>query len=147
MRVLVQRVKSSSVVAEGATIAEIKKGLLLLVGVGKEDSREDAAYLARKIASLRIFEDKDGKMNLNIKDAGGEALSVSQFTLFADTKKGNRPGFDDAGDPKTSKGLWEELNGLLEEQGVKIARGSFGAKMEVSLVNDGPVTIWLDSKR
>ncbi|MBI5740755.1 MAG: D-tyrosyl-tRNA(Tyr) deacylase [Nitrospirae bacterium] len=145
MRILIQRVKRAKVLVNGQTVAEIGKGLLLLVGVGKEDTEADAARLARKVVGLRIFEDADGKMNLDIKQDGGVILSVSQFTLYADTKKGNRPGFDQSAGPDTARDFYLMLNNLLRIQGVDVREGTFGAHMEVELVNDGPVTIWLDS--
>ncbi|MFH1995420.1 MAG: D-aminoacyl-tRNA deacylase [Candidatus Omnitrophota bacterium] len=146
MRALIQRVKTASVSIDGKEVARIATGFLLLLGVGKDDSADDAVFLAKKIAALRIFQDPDGKMNLNIKDAKGSVLSVPQFTLFADTKKGNRPGFDAAADPQTAETLWKECNRLLREERIEVATGVFGSSMDVALVNDGPVTIWLDSK-
>ena len=127
-------------------IAVTGKGMLLLVGIGQEDTIEDIERLAKKVINLRIFEDENGKMNLNIKQAEGEVLSVSQFTLYADTKRGNRPGFDQAADPETAKDYWGRFNELLRKEGMKVEEGIFGANMQVGLVNDGPVTIMLDSK-
>ncbi len=146
MRVLIQRVKAAQVRVKGEVINKINKGLLLFVGVGKEDNFKDAEILSKKIAALRIFPDEQGKMNLNILQAAGEILSVSQFTLYADTKKGNRPGFDSAADPVYAQGLWREFNGLLKKCNVPLREGIFAADMEVELINDGPVTIWLDSR-
>lgn len=146
MRILVQRVKSADVIVEGRKVAETGKGMLLLVGIAKDDTVEDIERLARKIINLRIFADENGKMNLNIKQAGGEVLSVSQFTLYADTKKGNRPGFDRSAAPEIAKEYWERFNELLRKEGIKVEEGVFAADMQVSLVNDGPVTIMLDSK-
>ena len=145
MRVLVQRVKKAHVTVDGRIVAEIGKGLLLLVAVGKDDSGSDIGRLANKIVNLRIFGDENGKMNLNVKQVGGEILSVSQFTLYADTRRGNRPGFDGSAGPETAKELWEEFNNLLRQSDIKVKEGIFAAHMEVGLLNDGPVTIWMDS--
>ena len=147
MRIVLQRVKSASVAIEGSVVGEINQGFLLLVGVGPNDTRDDASYLARKIAGMRIFSDENGKMNLSIDQVGGKILSVSQFTLFADTKKGNRPSFTGAASPEAANKLYEEFNEILRtEYGLIVETGEFGADMKVSLVNDGPVTIILDSK-
>ena len=147
MRIVLQRVKSASVSIEGTVVGEIEQGFLLLVGVGPNDTRDDASYLARKIAGMRIFSDENGKMNLSIDQVGGKILSVSQFTLFADTKKGNRPSFTGAASPEAANKLYEEFNEILRtEYGFIVETGEFGADMQVSLVNDGPVTILLDTK-
>lgn len=147
MKIVLQRVKSASVAIEGSVVGEIDQGLLLLVGVGPDDTRDDASYLARKIAGMRIFSDENGKMNLSIDQVGGKILSVSQFTLFADTKKGNRPSFTGAASPEAANKLYEEFNEILRtEYGLIVETGEFGADMQVSLVNDGPVTILLDTK-
>ncbi len=147
MRIVLQRVKSASVSIEGSVVGEISQGFLLLVGVGPEDTSDDASYLARKIAGMRIFSDENGKMNLSIDQIGGKILSVSQFTLFADTKKGNRPSFTGAASPEAANKLYEEFNEILRtEYGLIVETGEFGADMQVSLVNDGPVTILLDTK-
>ncbi len=147
MRIVLQRVKSASVSIEGTVVGEIEQGFLLLVGVGPDDTRDDASYLARKIAGMRIFSDENGKMNLSIDQVGGKILSVSQFTLFADTKKGNRPSFTGAAGPEAANKLYEEFNEILRtEYGLIVETGEFGADMQVSLVNDGPVTILLDTK-
>jgi D-aminoacyl-tRNA deacylase len=146
MRILVQRVKEARVCVENKEVAGIDRGFLLLVGIGRDDAPEDTARLADKITNLRIFEDNQGKMNLNIKQAGGQILSVPQFTLYADLKKGNRPGFELSAAPDTAKEYWEKFNNLLIKNGMDVKKGLFGAHMEVELVNDGPVTIWLDSK-
>ena len=147
MRIVLQRVKSASVSIEGTVVGEIEQGFLLLVGVGPDDTRDDASYLARKIAGMRIFSDENGKMNLSIDQVGGKILSVSQFTLFADTKKGNRPSFTGAASPEAANKLYEEFNEILRtEYGLIVETGEFGADMRVNLVNDGPVTILLDTK-
>lgn len=147
MRIVLQRVKSASVAIEGSVVGEINQGFLLLVGVGPDDTRDDASYLARKIAGMRIFSDENGKMNLSIDQVGGKILSVSQFTLFADTKKGNRPSFTGVASPEAANKLYEEFNEILRtEYGLTVETGEFGADMQVSLVNDGPVTIILDTK-
>lgn len=147
MRIVLQRVKSASVSIEGSVVGEISQGFLLLVGVGPEDTSDDASYLARKTAGMRIFSDENGKMNLSIDQIGGKILSVSQFTLFADTKKGNRPSFTGAASPEAANKLYEEFNEILRtEYGLIVETGEFGADMQVSLVNDGPVTILLDTK-
>jgi len=146
MRILVQRVNKSKVIVDGNTVAETGKGLLLLVGIGKDDTLDDIEYLNRKIQNLRIFGDDQGKMNLNVKQVGGQILSVSQFTLYADTRKGNRPGFDLSADPEMAADYWRRFNLLLRESGLEVKEGIFGANMEVDMINDGPVTIWLDSK-
>lgn len=156
MRILVQRVKSAKVVVKGQDIADIKQGLLLFVGVGKDDETADIEYLAKKVVHLRIFsstggfavgeEDGKGRMNLNIQQVKGQILSVPQFTLLADTRKGNRPGFDKSAEPEMAKEYWNRFNNLLLGNSIKVREGVFGAHMEVGLINDGPVTIWLDSK-
>ncbi len=145
MRVLVQRVKRAGVTVSGSEIAGIGKGLLLLVGVGKDDGAEDIKRLSKKVLALRIFEDAQGKMNLDVKQVGAEILSVPQFTLYADTRKGNRPGFDLSAEPKMANEYWKRFDTLLKESGVEVKEGVFGAHMEIELINDGPVTIWLDS--
>lgn len=146
VRVVIQRVSKASVVADDRKNGEIGRGFMLLVGVEEEDTSEDVDYLTRKIANMRIFEDDDGKMNLSLKQVEGEILSISQFTLHANTKKGNRPSFIDAAKPDKANQLYEELNNNLREEGFKVETGVFGADMDVSLVNDGPVTILVDSK-
>ena len=147
MRIVLQRVKSASVSIDEVVVGNINQGFLLLVGVGPEDTSDDASYLARKIAGMRIFSDENGKMNLSIDQVSGKILSVSQFTLFADTKKGNRPSFTGAASPEAANKLYEEFNEILRtEYGLIVETGEFGADMQVSLVNDGPVTILLDTK-
>ena len=145
MRVILQRVKNASVTVTGERISEIGEGLLLLVGVAKDDGEGEASWLAEKIAGLRIFNDEDGKMNLGIKDVGGEILAVSQFTLLADTRKGKRPSFIKAALPEEAEPLFDYFCERLREAGVaSVKTGSFGAMMDVALVNDGPVTIVLE---
>lgn len=146
MRVVIQRVSEAKVVADGIESGAINKGLLLLIGVEEADTNEDVDYLTRKISNMRIFEDEAGKMNLSLKEVDGEILSISQFTLHADTKKGNRPSFIKAARPDQADQLYEELNDKLRAEGFKVEVGVFGADMDVSLVNDGPVTILIDSK-
>ncbi len=146
MRLVVQRSSGAAVEVGGEKVAEIPRGFLVLVGVAKGDRDEDAEYLARKTAALRIFEDAEGRMNLSVRQVGGEVLAVSQFTLLADTRKGNRPGFDNAAPPAEGERLYEHFCAALEGEGVQVQKGVFGAHMHVSLVNDGPVTIILDSK-
>ena len=142
---MIQRVKSASVSIDGRVYNAIQQGLLLLVGVGPEDQQEDLDYAVRKIVNMRIFSDDEGKMNLSVKDIQGEILSVSQFTLFADTKKGNRPAFTGAAKPDMAEAFYQEFNQELAKE-VSVEAGVFGADMQVELVNDGPVTIILDTK-
>lgn len=143
MKIVIQRVKSAKVRVEGRNVALIKQGLLLLIGVGKDDNVEEIGRLAKKVVNLRIFEDEQGKMNLNIKQVNGQILSVPQFTLYADTQKGNRPGFDESSEPGMAKEYWGRFNNMLEEDGIDVKTGIFGAHMEVELINEGPVTIIL----
>ena len=145
MKLVIQRVKSASVSIDGQVYNAIQQGLLLLVGVGPEDQQEDLDYAVRKIVNMRIFSDDEGKMNLSVKDIQGEILSVSQFTLFADTKKGNRPSFTGAAKPDMAEAFYQEFNQELAKE-VSVEAGVFGADMQVELVNDGPVTIILDTK-
>jgi len=144
---VLQRVSEAAVMVDGVTVGSIGRGLLALVGCGEGDTTADAQYLAEKIAHLRIFEDDAGKMNLSVLDIGGGVLVVSQFTLYADCRKGRRPSFTGALAPELADTLIRELAGQLAATGLTVAQGSFGAKMAVFLVNDGPVTILLDSKR
>jgi D-tyrosyl-tRNA(Tyr) deacylase len=147
MRAVIQRVASSSVTVEGRTIGEIGAGLLVLVCVGPGDTDEDADWLARKIVALRIFEDGDGRMNRSVVDIAGGMLVVSQFTLFASTRKGTRPSFNDAAKPEIAIPLYEAfLRHATAALGRPVATGEFGAMMKVNLVNDGPVTLIIDSK-
>jgi D-tyrosyl-tRNA(Tyr) deacylase len=147
MKAVLQRVKRASVRVGGETIAEIGPGLLVLLGVGAGDDLKDARDLAEKISGLRIFEDDQGKMNLSVKDINADILSVSQFTLYADCRKGKRPSFADAAPPREAETLYLEFACLLREKGLKVEEGRFQARMEVDLVNDGPVTIILETKR
>ncbi len=147
MRVLIQRVKKASVEIEGKVFSKINHGLLIFLGIEEEDNPEDIDYLIRKIGRLRIFSDENQAMNLSVQDVDGECMVVSQFTLHANTKKGNRPSFIKAARPETAIPLYERFIRQLEtEINKKIATGSFGAMMDVSLINDGPVTIWMDSR-
>lgn len=145
MRALVQRVSHADVRVDGATIGEIGPGLLILVCAMAGDDGSEIAPLAAKIAKLRIFADENGKMNRSLLDTGGSALVVSQFTLAADTKRGNRPGFSPAADPETGEKRYTGFSSALRQLGVPVETGQFGADMKVSLCNDGPVTIWLDT--
>lgn len=145
MRLVLQRVKSARVIVAGHAIAEISKGLVILLGVGHGDGEHQARILTEKIANLRIFEDEHGKMNRSILDVGGQAIVVSQFTLYADTRHGRRPSFTDAASPENARPLVERFAELLREQGVPTQMGEFGARMLVEIANDGPVTIWLEA--
>ena len=145
MKIIVQRVKQAQVSIEGQVYSQIKQGLLLLVGVGPEDQAEDLDYSVRKLVNMRIFSDAEGKMNLSVKDIKGEILSISQFTLFADTKKGNRPAFTGAAKPDMAEAFYQDLNRKLAKE-IPVETGVFGADMQVELINDGPVTIILDTK-
>lgn len=145
MRALVQRVSEAQVRVEGAVVGEIGPGLVVLVCVMRDDDQAAAGRLARRVARLRIFRDAAGRMNRSLLDVGGAALVVSQFTLAADTSSGNRPGFSSAAPPDRGEELYLELTEALSTEGVPVATGRFGADMEVALINDGPVTIWLES--
>ena len=145
MKIIVQRVKQAQVSIDGQVYSQIKQGLVLLVGVGPEDQPEDLDYAVRKLVNMRIFSDAEGKMNLSVKDIKGEILSISQFTLFADTKKGNRPAFTGAAKPDVAEAFYLEFNQELAKE-VPVQTGIFGADMQVELINDGPVTIILDTK-
>ena len=144
MRVVLQRVARAAVGVEGERVAEIGRGFLLLVGAGREDLEDEPERLADKIATLRVFSDADGKMNLALADVGGEVLVVSQFTLYGDVRKGRRPSWTGAADPEVASGRVEAFALALEARGLKVGRGVFGAHMEVDLLNDGPVTLVLD---
>lgn len=146
MRVLLQRVSRARVTVDDRVSGEIRSGLLLLVGVGRGDPPEQADRLAEKVAHLRVFEDQEGKTNLALADVDGAALVVSQFTLYADLRKGRRPSWTLAEDPGVAAERVEAFARALEERGVRVARGEFGAHMEVELVNDGPLTIWIDGE-
>ena len=145
MRALLQRTTDASVRVDGAVVGEIGPGLVVLLGVGPDDTEAVAVELARKTAELRIFRDEDGRTNRSLVDIGGSALVVSQFTLYADTRKGRRPGFTGAADPDLADRLYQGFAAALRGLGVEVATGRFGAEMAVSLVNDGPFTIWLDT--
>ena len=144
MRALLQRVSSASVTVDGQVISRIGKGLLILLGIGHGDDQAQAEFLAEKTANLRIFEDEQGKSNLSVLDVKGEAIVVSQFTLYADARKGRRPSFTDAALPEAAEPLVERFVELLRGHGVPTQTGKFGAHMEVEIHNDGPVTVWLE---
>lgn len=146
MKIVLQRVKHASVVANGKTAGEIEKGVCLLVGIEKGDSEEDAQYLAKKIAELRIFPDDEGKMNLSLQEIQGEVLAVSQFTLAGSLKKGRRPSFDKAETQERAAELFNYFVSLIRQMGIEVETGVFGALMDVRLINDGPVTFILSSK-
>jgi D-tyrosyl-tRNA(Tyr) deacylase len=145
VRVLLQRVKNASVTVEGNVVGAIDHGLLLFVGFTEGDSEKEIAYLAEKIVHLRIFEDAEGKMNQSLKDVKGSILSVSQFTLYGDCRKGRRPNFMAAAKPEEAVSLYEKWNEVLRSKELQVETGKFGAMMDVQLVNDGPVTLFLDS--
>lgn len=145
MRAVVQRVSHASVSVDGRVVAAVGRGLLVLLGVAQGDGEAEAAWLARKIAGLRVFEDEVGKMNLALADVGGAVLLVSQFTLCADLRRGRRPSFVDAAGPEQAEPLVARVADLLRGQGLAVATGVFGAAMQVHLTNDGPVTLWLDT--
>ena len=141
MKIVLQKVKKASVSVDNKVVGSIDKGYCLLVGVHKESTEEDAKYLAKKVAQARLFEDENDKINLSLKDVGGSILSVSQFTLYADTKKGNRPSFTSAAGAEKANQLYEKFNEFLREEGVTVETGIFQTMMEVNIVNDGPITI------
>lgn len=145
MRAVLQRVREASVTVEGQVTGAVGQGVLVLLGVGPEDADSEVAWLARKVAGLRIFEDADGKMNLDLRDVGGAALVVSQFTLYGDARKGRRPSFAKAARAEHAEPMYERFCEALAEQGVPVARGVFGAHMDVRLLNDGPVTLILET--
>jgi D-aminoacyl-tRNA deacylase len=146
VRLVIQRVKSAGVRVDGAEVGRIGPGLLVLAGVARDDTAEDIAWLARKAAQLRIFSDAEGRMNLDLAAVGGAMLVVSQFTLYADCRKGNRPSYLDAAEPEAGRRGYEEFVRLLREMGHRVETGRFGAAMEVELINDGPVTIVVESR-
>ena len=147
MRAIIQRVKSASVTVEGKVVSEIRKGLLVFLGVAQEDTPADVDYMASKIANLRIFEDDEGRMNLSLLDIGGEALIVSQFTLYGDCRKGRRPSFIHAARPEKADPLYQAFMDEISRLGVPVKAGIFQAMMDVELINDGPVTMMLDSNK
>ena len=147
MRAVIQRVRSASVYADGRLTGKIGPGLLVFLGVGKGDGEQDISFMVSKIPDLRIFEDPSGKFNLSLVETSGEILVVSQFTLYGDCRKGRRPSFTDAEEPVAAKNLYERVVLKLKERGVSVETGEFQAKMDVHLVNDGPVTLLLDSKQ
>ncbi|WP_084246241.1 D-aminoacyl-tRNA deacylase [Planomicrobium okeanokoites] len=146
MRVILQRSKRASVTVEGSITGAIDSGYVLLVGITHEDTEKDADYCARKIAQMRLFEDEDGKMNRSIFENGGDILSISQFTLYGDIRKGRRPSFVEAARPEKAEPLWNYFNEVLRNEGLHVEEGVFGAMMDVELVNDGPVTMIVESK-
>lgn len=146
MRAVVQKVSSSKVTVDEEVIGQINHGLLVLLGVTHDDTSKDVDYMVDKVTNLRIFEDEDEKMNLSLKDAEGSILSISQFTLYADTRKGRRPSFVHAAKPDVANRLYESFNEALRQEGIHVETGEFGAMMDVNLTNNGPVTILIDSK-
>ena len=147
MRAVVQRVTEGSVTVEGNITGEIKNGFVVLLGVGNEDTEADADYIADKVSNLRVFEDEEGKMNLSLKDVGGEILAISQFTLYGDCRKGRRPGFTEAARPEKAKALYDYFTEKLRSYDINVGEGIFQADMLVKIYNDGPVTLLLDSKK
>ena len=146
MKIVIQRVSCASVRVEGVIVGQIQQGLMLMVGVEEGDDKSDAEWLAKKILDLRIFSDSEGKMNLSVKDISGDVLCISQFTLLAEYKKGNRPSFIKAARPEMAVDLFEYFKELIKNSGLKVESGIFGADMKVELLNNGPVTIVMDSK-
>ena len=147
MRAIVQRVSEASVSVDGAEVGRIGRGFMVLLGVGADDTEADAQYIADKVGKLRVFEDNEGKMNLPLLDVGGSVLAISQFTLYGDARKGNRPGFSDAAPPEKGEQLYQFFIAALEKRGIAVEKGEFGANMKVHLINDGPVSILLDSNK
>lgn len=145
MRIVIQRSKAAQVTVDGQIVGQIERGLVVLVGITHGDTEKSARYLAEKTAHLRIFDDHEGKMNLSLKEAGGQVLSVSQFTLYGDASKGRRPSYIAAARPEEAERLYEAYNAALREQGIEVQTGKFGASMEVALTNWGPVTLIIDS--
>ncbi|MFI8575157.1 D-aminoacyl-tRNA deacylase [Rossellomorea aquimaris] len=146
MRVVLQRSKEASVTVDGEVKGAIRSGVVLLVGITHEDTEEDARYVADKVVNLRIFEDEEGKMNHSLLDVEGEILSISQFTLYGDCRKGRRPNFMGAAKPDHAESVYDYFNKVLKEKGIKVETGVFGAMMDVNLTNDGPVTLIIESK-
>jgi D-tyrosyl-tRNA(Tyr) deacylase len=146
VKVVAQRVSEGRVTVDGQVVGEIGAGMVLLVGIGQEDENADLEWMADKLAGMRIFEDADGKMNLSVTDVGGAVLSVSQFTLYGDCRKGRRPNFMAAARPEQAEAMYERFNSLLRERGIRVQTGRFGAMMDVALVNAGPVTLIVDSR-
>lgn len=144
MKIVIQRVKEAKVEVENENVGKIRKGFLVLLGVTHNDTEKNADYLVKKLCNLRVFSDENGKMNLGLKDINGELLIVSQFTLYADCKQGNRPAFIDAAKPEQAKELYDYFCSECEKNNIKVEKGIFGADMQVSLVNDGPVTIVIE---
>ena len=147
MRAVVQKVSSSKVTVDEEVIGQINHGLLVLLGVTHDDTSKDVDYMVDKVTNLRIFEDEDEKMNLSLKDVGGEILAVSQFTLYGDARRGRRPSFSDAARPEVANPLYEEFVEKIKKQGINVGTGKLGAHMMVNLTNDGPVTILLESRK
>ena len=147
MRAVVQRVRSAAVTVDGEVVGRIARGVVVLVGIGREDGEADVAYVARKVRDLRLFEDEGGRLNRSLADVGGSALVVSQFTLYGDCRRGRRPSFDAAAAPREARPLYEALVRALRDSGTRVETGVFRAMMDVTLVNDGPVTVLLDSAR
>ncbi|MHC5155668.1 MAG: D-aminoacyl-tRNA deacylase [Planctomycetota bacterium] len=147
MRAVVQRVRRASVTVDGAVTGSIQRGLLVFLGVGKEDTQKDIDFIADKIVNLRIFECEDGKMNLSVKDISGGILLISQFTLYGDCRKGRRPDFTAAGKPEIAKQLYEQAIEAIRDKGVPVETGVFAAHMDIDSINDGPVTLILDSRK
>lgn len=146
MKVVLQRSKEASVTVDGEVKGAIRSGAVLLVGITHEDTEEDARYVADKVVNLRIFEDEEGKMNHSLLDVGGEILSISQFTLYGDCRKGRRPNFMSAAKPDHAESVYNYFNKVLKEKSIKVETGVFGAMMDVNLTNDGPVTLMIESK-
>lgn len=147
MRAVVERVSRASVSVNGEIIGKTDKGFLVLLGVGDGDTYEDLKYIAEKVMGLRVFSDENDKMNLSIRDIGGSILAISQFTLYGDCRKGRRPNFTSAMEPKTAERMYNDFVGILRDNGIETQTGKFGADMQVELVNDGPVTLILDSSK
>jgi len=145
MRAVIQRVSSAQVSVDGEVVGRVGRGFLVLLGIAPDDGEAEAQYLARKVAGLRVFEDDGGKMNLALGDVGGAVLAVSQFTLYGDVRKGRRPSFVDAARPEHAEPLYQRFCRLLAAEGLAVQQGVFQAHMEIALVNDGPVTIWMDT--